>query len=211
MPWPPRQPTRDTVSPDDLQAYDTVVDRARRRGASNAETDAGYYGRLMLSPDLGNRLSEVGAAVRKLGDRTDTYSHADREFVDQVLSADFKTNIVQSMHINDAVSTGVRIEAIEALRAGREDLLTDDERQLADFIRRVAGGQVDAPSWDKMEARMGARGVLDYTIFILFLQLTMRLMSAVGMPSPSDDEIDTLITELKAGQRDVDDYRKRIS
>lgn len=211
MPWPPSQPPREQVPPEEQAAYDMVVERARRRGAPDPDRDAGYYGRLMLSADLGNRLSEFGAAVRRLGDRKDTFSHADREFVDQVLSADFKTNIVQSMHINDAVATGVRIEAIEALRAGREDLLTDDERMLADFIRRVVGGRVDTESWNRMEARMGPRGVLDYTIFILFLQLTMRLMSAVGSPEPSDAEIDALIRDLKSGEREVDDYRKRIS
>ena len=94
MPWPPRQPLRDAVPAEDVAAYDTVVERARHRGAPNPDTDAGYYGRLMLSPDLGNRLSELGSTVRRLGDRGDTYSHADREFVDQVLSVDFGMKIV---------------------------------------------------------------------------------------------------------------------
>lgn len=209
MPWPPRQPSREEISEANLAAYDLVIERARRMGNLQAETNAGYYGRLMLSPDLGSRLSEFGRTVRSLGDHAGTYSHKDREFVDQVLSVDFKDNIVQSIHLNDAVATGVRIEAIEALRAGREELLTEEEAQLADFIRKVVGGKMDEATWLKMEGRMGETAVLEYAIFILFLQLTMRLMSCVGIAAVSDEHIEAQIAAFKAGDK-PDDFRKRI-
>lgn len=206
MPWPPHQPERDTVAEDELQAYDSTVARALSKGAK----DAGYYGRLMGSPQLGFLLSEMGRHVRAAGNSGTSFTHAQREFVDQVLSADFKTNIVQASHINDALSTGVRMEAIEALRHGREDEMNPEERQLTDFIRRVANGQVDRASYEAIEAEIGERGALEYTIFILFLQLTMRLMSAVGMPNPSDETIDRIIADLKSGALPITDYRDRI-
>jgi hypothetical protein len=210
MPWPPRQPAREEISKEDLAAYEMAIQRSRRLGYTEPEKNAGYYGRLMLSPRLGNQLSEIGRTVRSLGDRGDTYSHADREFVDQVLSTDFATNIVQSVHLNDAVATGVRIAGIEALRTGHEENLTKEEAQLANFIRRVIAGRMDGATWEAMELRMGERGVLDYTIFILFLQLTMRLMSAVGMPSMTDSEVDAVIAEFKAGTREPEDFHTRI-
>jgi len=165
----------------------------------------------MLSPQLGNALSEMGRIVRGLGTRTDSYSHADREFVDQVLSADFKTNIVQSIHLNDAVAAGVRIEAIEALLSGDEEKLTEEEAQLAGFIRRVINGQVDSESWLAMEEKMGERAVVDFTVFILFLQLTMRLMSAVGMPDMPDSEVEAIIEKLKQGQQSDEEFQSRIT
>lgn len=209
MPWPPRQPPRDEVAPESLSAFDTVIERARRM-LPDPERDAGYYGRLMLTPDLGNQLSQVGRTVRAIGDNGNSFSHAQREFVDQILSADFGTNIVQGIHLNDAISTGVRIEAIEAIRKGHEEDLTDDEKQLADFIRRVVGGLVDKESWEAMETKLGERGVVEYAIFILFLQLTIRLMQAVGCESISDEDLDTMIAEFKAGNREADAFRKRI-
>lgn len=211
MPWPPRQPPREEINSDERDAYEVAIQRSRRMGKTEPEKDAGYYGRLMLTPKLGNQLSEVGRTVRSLGDRGDTYSHAEREFVDQVLSVDLKTNIVQSVHLNDAVATGVRIEAIEALRNGREERLTPEEAQLADFIRKVVGGRMDEPTWTAMEARMGERGTLEYAIFILFLQLTMRLMSAVGMPEMQEADIERMLAGFKDGSLTPSDFRVRIS
>lgn len=209
MPWPPRQPGRDEIPEHDLPYYDLVIERAKRM-FGKPEKEAGYYGRLLLAPELGSRLSEVGRVVRAVGDNGESFTHAQREFVDQILSADFGTNIVQHIHLNDAVATGVPIESIWAIRHGREEMLSDDERQLADFIRRVVSGRVDKPSWEAMEAKLGERGVVEYTIFILFLQLTMRLMSAVGMPVMSDEAVDEWIDSVRAGTLEAEDFRPRI-
>jgi hypothetical protein len=210
MPWPPRQPRRDEIDENDLAAYDAVVGRMRDMGRPNPEVDAGYYGRLLQSPQLASLLAQIGRTVRALGERGDSYSHADREFVDQVLSVDLGSNIVQQTHLNDALSTGVRLGAIEALREGRESDLTPDEARLTDFIRRVAGGRMDGETWDWMERRIGERGAVEYAVFILFLQLTMRLMETVGMPTMTDAEVSRLIDEFRTGKRGADDFRARI-
>jgi hypothetical protein len=211
MPWPPQQPAREQIEADELEAYEQVIERARAIGIEAPEADAGYYGRLLLSPRMANQLSEMGRIVRTRGERGDTYSHADREFADQVLSVDFDTNVVQMLHIPDALATGVRLEAIEALRAGREEDLTEDEAQLTDFIRRVVGGGMDRQAWERMEARMGERGTLEYAIFVLFLQLTMRMFQAVGMPDPSQAEIEVLLDEFRDGTRATADFRSRLT
>lgn len=209
MPWPPRQPARDEIDEHEVACYDQVIARVAKT-RSNAAKDAGYYGRLLLSPTLASLLSETGRTVRALGDSGKSFSHADREFVDQVLSVELGTNIIQGTHLNDALSTGVRLEAIEALRAREEEGLTDREAVLAEFIRHVIHGQVDQDSWERAEAMLGERAVVDYVIFILFLQLTMRLMSAVAMPSPTDDQVAAMIAEIRSGRRPVDDFRTRI-
>jgi hypothetical protein len=211
MTWPLQQPPRNSISSQDtaaLEAYDWVVERAKLMGHIK---DAHYYGRLLSSPVLSQMLSKLGQTVRSLGDRSDSYTHADREFVDQVLAVDLKTNVVQKRHIPDALATGVRIEAIEALREGREADLNADETQLTDFIRRVINGKMDADKWEAMEARLGKRGVVDYTIFILFLQLTLRLHQAVGMPEFPESELEKMIAEFKSGTREIPDFRIGIN
>jgi hypothetical protein len=213
MSWPLTFPPRDSFDPADreaLQAYDSVVQRAQRMGHT-IETGYSYYGRLLWSPVLGNLLSELGRTVRRLGDRGDSYTHADREFVDQVLAVDLQTNVVQKRHVPDALSTGVRLEAIEALRERRETDLSTSERELADFIRSVISGKMDAKSWDRIESRMGKRGAVDYTIFILYLQLTMRLHQAVGMPEFPEAELTRMLAEFKAGTRPIPDFRIGIN
>jgi hypothetical protein len=207
MPWPPTQPDRENVAPDELAAFDQAVGRQLARG----NKDAGYYGRLMGSPVLGNLLSQIGRVMRAIGEKGNSFTHVQREFVDQILSKDFKTNVIQRLHLNDALSAGIPIETIEAIRYGREEGLSESDKQLADYIRRVISGRIDKESYEAMEAKLGDRGTLEYTIFILFLQLTIRLEQAVGMPSLSDEELDRLIAEYRAGTREVLDYRDRIN
>ncbi len=212
MPWPPRQPARSEIAPEDMEAYEFTIERAgRHAGAPDPETDAAYYGHLLLSAQTSLRLGQLGVYFRALGERGDSFSHGDREFVDQVFAADWKTNCVAEWHINDALSTGVRLEAIEALRYGREHELTEREALLASFIRKVVTGKMDADTWNRVEADMGERGVMDYACFILFLQTTMRgIQLTSGGQEPSDEFIDQMIADFKSGKRQIDDHRKRI-
>ena len=115
---------------------------------------------------------ELGASVRVRNSAFsqlavtggDGYSHADREFVDEVISADWGYDVVLPLHIPDALASGVRLEAIEALRSGRDDLLTDDERFLATFIRQVESRTLTDESWERMVKRIGLRGAVEYMV-----------------------------------------------
>ena len=49
-----------------------AVGRALSKGAK----DAGYHGRLMNSPEMGNLLSEIGREVRTIGDSGTSFTHA---------------------------------------------------------------------------------------------------------------------------------------
>jgi hypothetical protein len=201
---PPKQPKRSEVAPQELEAYDAVVARMRRQYQAEGEVedffDVGdYFGALLTSPTLTAICAEMGTFVRTAGNRDNSYSHADREFVDQVLSADWKTNVVQDVHIPDAVSVGVRIEAIEALLRGHEEDLNDDEQLLALYIRQVVSGTVDDETYKRIEARLGLRGLVEYTGFILWLQWIIRMMQALGTHTISDEQVDSIIAELKNG------------
>ena len=142
----PAQPHRDQVPTEDWDSYDAVIARLRMMlGAGEGPVDeyffAGeYYGALLNSPPMCAALAHLGTLVRTAGERSGTYTHADREFVDQVLSAEFNTTVVQAFHIPDAIAAGVRIEAIEALRRGDDAALNDDEQLLARYIRHVVHG-----------------------------------------------------------------------
>jgi hypothetical protein len=93
------------------------------------------------------------------------------------------------MHIVDAARAGVRVDAIEALMARRDDLLNDDERLLATYIRQVVDGKVEQSAYDRMFARLGTRGLVEYTGFILWLGWTMRMMQALDTGAPTDEQI----------------------
>jgi hypothetical protein len=191
----------------DRAAYDAVVTRSASKFGGDLPP---YHAALLNSPPFAAALNELGRLARTAGERPGSYSHAEREFVDQVLSADWKTNVLQRLHVPDALAVGVRGEAIEALRSGREEELTADERELAAYIRAVATGTVTNDAYAAIERRLGARGAVEYTIFIAFLTMTVRLFQAFGMPDPSDEEIDALIAQLRSGVEPLPDASIRF-
>jgi hypothetical protein len=199
MPRPVTPPDREQIAEAELAAHDSVRERFRAMGGEGGGyADSGaYWSALLNSPPFAAAIAQMGSLVRNAGERPGTYSHADREFVDMVLSFDWDYRGLLGIHIPDAVALGVRIEAIEALRAGREEQLTDDERLLADYIRRVLNGTVTDAAYEQMEARLGKRGTVEYTFFISFLQFVGRLWQAFGVPDIPD--IGELLQSLRDG------------
>jgi hypothetical protein len=209
MSWPPRQPSRDEIALDDLQAYAEVLLRARSRADVNPEESGGIYGRFLLAPRMAAGFSSVGSAMRTNSNRDDSYTHADREWVDQVLSVLMRSNVLQPMHLADAIAVGVRPEAIEALRSGREAELTEGERQLMEFIECVYTGTMTADVWNGIEVRMGERGVVEYALAVLYIAMGTRLYQVAGMPDPSNAEVDEWLEGYLAGAAPPNDWQRR--
>ena len=208
MPRPPQQPQRADVQPEERVYWDRAIRRRTGDPVPEQFDLDPYFGALLASPPLGAMASELGVFFRNAGNRPYTYTHAQREFVDQVLAVDMKTDIVQRTHIPDALSTGVRIEAIRALRAGREDELTDEERLLAAYIRQVIGGIVDDATSLAIEQLLGSeRGLVEYTAFILWLHWIMRMMQALDTGRVESEEVEQMLHDYETGAKSVPDYR----
>jgi hypothetical protein len=203
MERPPSQPRRESFDADDHPAYDSIVQRFRQwYQAGDAPPEehfevGTYFGALLNSPKMCALASQMGTFFRSIGNGSDSYSHADREFVDQVLSNELKTNVVQNIHIIDAVKSGVRIEAIEALRHGALDKLNEDERLLDSYIRKTVRGTMDNETFGRMQERLGTRGLVEYTGFILWLQWIMRMMQTLDTGTLTDEEVDDLIRQAR--------------
>jgi hypothetical protein len=204
----PPAPTRDAFSGDEQAAYDRTWQRLLTfyLGEPADYQPTGYYGALLNSPLLADAISELALLCRSAGNRPDTHSHADREWVDQVLSKLWGYYGVLGMHTADAIAVGVRIEAIEALWEDREEDLSADEQLLARYVRQVATGTVDDATFAEMSQRLGERGLIEYTMFICHLQRVLRLFQAFGIPSPSLAEIQKMNRELRDGERPVPSY-----
>ena len=90
---------------------------------------------------------------------------------------------------------------IEAIRAGREEELAEDEQLPAAFIRQVVSRSVKDETWDSMEKRYGnRRAVSEYAIFIAFLQLILTLSRAFGIPEDTGEAVQDVIDRFKAGE-----------
>jgi hypothetical protein len=65
-------------------------------------------------------------------------------------------------------------------------------------------------SYAEIEAHMGRRAALEYTIFIGFLMMTIRLHQALGVPDPSEEEIDRMLDDFRTGARRLPDPSVRF-
>src|ERR1700681_2147079 len=98
MPRPPTPVDRSEVRPEELKFYDGVVARSLAPGRRFAEQkDAGhegldYYMLMLQSPEMAYHMTQLGRLVRSVGLKPGSYSHYDREFVDQVLCPLVGTN-----------------------------------------------------------------------------------------------------------------------
>jgi alkylhydroperoxidase family enzyme len=204
MPRPIDAPARESFSGRDLETYDAMP--TWRVG----EHATPYFKTILNAPPFALNRAEFSTLIRTAGERGNTYSHRDREIVDQVLSVELKSNHVQKMHLGDAVSAGVRIEAIEAIRQGHDEDLTPEELLLVTYIRQVVHGTVSDDIFDELEQRLGLRGIIEFTILITGLIMTMRQMQAFACPQPSDAEVDAMIREFRTGERAVPDFTDRV-
>jgi alkylhydroperoxidase family enzyme len=214
MTRPPRNVARSEVRPEELEFYDGVITRSRAPGRRFADDASGgkrhdYYSLMLHSPEMAYHLTQMGRLVRAVGLTPGSYSHYDREFVDQVLCPLLGTNLVLTGHIPDALAAGVRIEAIDALQHGRDEDLTDDELLLATFVRQVSTLSMTDEVWRAMEERLGERGVVELMIFTGLLNMILRMQSALGMPEASDQEIKQMISDFRSGARGLDEFVDR--
>lgn len=202
---PPPRPDRSEVKPEDLEAYDYVLARLDSLTQEYRTVGPGsYHAALLNAPQAAAALNRMGAVART-GSKRGSYTDAERELADVVLSVDFGYNGVLPIHIPDMFAVGVRPDAIDAIRKGREEDLEPAERQLVDYIRQVSCGEVTDQSFDGMVQRLGLAGAVDYTAFVCFLICTMRMWSAMGVRNPSNEEIDELLADLRSGKAKIPD------
>jgi alkylhydroperoxidase family enzyme len=209
MTYAPSQPARDDVPPEEREFYDRVVQRfrlaataeqaddARRFGMLREPSEVGYFfGALLHSPRLAASISELGRFYRS-GERP--FSPRDREWVVEAVAHAIGCKREIYAHLAEAIDCGVRAEALAALHAGRDDELTPEERQLADYARQVVRGQVTEEAYKAMEARFGVRATLELTAFASHLLMAARIMQAIGADWIGDDAIEAELTRLQAG------------
>jgi hypothetical protein len=202
-------PSSDEVLESERPEYDRVIERQAKLWAG-AHTDSNaYFGALLNSPIIAAGLVDMGRLVRE-GETRGSYTDRQRELVDMAFAVDFGYNTILQLHLPDALSVGVRIEAVEALRSGQEEQLEPEEHQIVDFARRVAAGTVTDEAFVGMEALMTRRGAVDFTVFIGFLLCTLRLWQALGVPNVPDSEIDSMLQGYRDGTTELFDPKARI-
>lgn len=210
MPRPLNAPTSDEFEGDERELFDRLMASWMHGHPMTRSAQNPWMAGLLYWPEYAQLRLELSRLLLTIPEREGSYSHADREWADMVLTWHMNTNVILGGHLPDALGAGVRLEAIEAVRAGRDEDLTDDERLLAVFIRQIVDGTVTDETFNAVEEYMGERATAEYVIFVTCLWETMRQMNALGQPEMTDAEVDQMIDDFKSGRREVPtDWRQR--
>jgi len=210
MPRPVPPVTADEFSGEERKLYEQITQISMHGIPIEKFRLNAWMGSLLYWPEYTKNRMELSRLLLTIPERPGSYSHADREWADMVLSTHLNTNVVMRTHLADAIGAGVRADAIAAIRSGNEDELTTNEKLLADFCRQIVDGKVTDQSFEAVEEYMGTRATVEYVIFVTCLDATMRQMQAFGSDAPTDEEVDTWVREYQDGTRGApDDWRSR--
>jgi hypothetical protein len=211
----PKLPAREAFAENERAHFDYMMERITAGFGPTAEQVAGepygvpHFRAMAVSPSLAVQLSKLGYAVMSRQDQPSSFTQADHEMIDLVLPLDSGYWALLAGHTPAAIASGIRIDAIRALRDGREESLTADERQVIEFIRAVRDGTVSDTAWSSMRERIGSeRGVVEFVYLICLLIFHHRFCWAVGAPEMQRDAFEQMLKEYENGTRPMPERYK---
>jgi hypothetical protein len=210
---------RKRVAPEKQRYIDLVIERLRsiqhtRYGSEDgldvSKLDTFYGAMLFADPEVAWHYHDLGRLWRTAAKRGSIPNKL-REWIDMVEAVELNSTPVLFSHLPDFVAHGGRPEAVEALINRRDDLLTEEERELAEFIRRVIRGEVTDESYKSLEKRLGAKVAVEYTAFAAYLIFLMRMIQASGGEEPTWSAVLERLAALKAGTFPVPSPEARLA
>jgi len=174
------------------------------------------FGPLLHAPRVALKLIEIGGALRSLGqvgaDGEVSLPDDFVEFVAIVVFAHMHDEAVSRgsefayrrpmfNHVPRAVESGMRPEAIQALRNRDDGALFPKELDLAEFVRGVLAGSVDDRGWAQMQDRLGARRTIETACYTLLDFFFCRLEAALGLQDATEAELDALVNQYLRSHR----------
>lgn len=180
----PRQPRLLPGQLDDEQAqlYRAITQGPRSAGPQLFElTDTegalrGPFGGFLLSPELGDVLQQVGAAVRYRSGLSDRV----RELAILVVAAHWRSSFETMAHEAVGRACGLEESEMTAVRSGETPPLSDPAEAAAiALVGAMVAGDVDDETWESCAPLLGPKAVFELTTLVGYyatLALQMRVL-----------------------------------
>jgi alkylhydroperoxidase family enzyme len=196
---------REETAERELEAYDEI---AARMAARDDDEPSPYLAAMLRTPTMGAAVNELGRQTRLAPAQSETYTYADFELVVHALGVD--AGFIQHHHILDALAQGVSADALAGVLRGDQGPLSEDQRSIVDFARRVVHRTMQHESWEAIRVARGERGVVDLTILAGFVWATMCWQRAWGVPGATVEEIEQMLRSHDEGTLALPDKQTAI-
>ena len=176
-------PERESLSEKEREAFDYIVKRSKIWFESTPENKGQEYRMsplyvgLLQTPevaDLWIRLTDMLGTSESRG----SFSARDRDWIRLTVPVRLKT-LIQGLQIADAVASGIDPRDIKSLLDNHLEDLTPEDRQIVEYVQATMDGEVTRELYEGMEARMGAKGAVEFTTSVLFVMAIRRLIQAI--------------------------------
>jgi len=174
----------DDLGPDGQQVWDGVVGS---RGGQLVDADGGLVGpfnAFVHAPDVGRRLSALGATLR-FGTSIERRLS---EVAIITVGARWKAEFEWYAHSRMAREHGVPDAVVDAIGRGEDPPFTDDgERTVYAVARQLTGnGRLDAGAYDAARQLLGDAGLVELVSLCGYYTLISYLLNAFEVPLPGD-------------------------
>lgn len=169
---------RSQLAPEHQGVWDRI---GRRRGHV-----AGPFSVLLHSPEVAGRTGDLGAYIRfesKLAPR-------DRELAVLTVAREMDCGYEWAAHVPEARRAGLDDATIRALRDRRAGELPRDEALVVVYARALlTAHRVDAQTFERVEARLGAEGLVELTATIGYYAMLACTLNAFEVTPDGGDEL----------------------
>lgn len=171
------------MAPDSLSAaqrslYEAIAGGPRAAGpqhfALTREDGSlrGPFNALLLAPDLGNAVQNVGSAIRFSG----TLPARAREIAILIVAAHWDSAFEREAHEGVGRAAGLDDTELAALRRLDTTVFDGDERLVADVALDLARGDLSDGLWAQASSALGAEKVFELTVLVgYYAMLALQL------------------------------------
>lgn len=157
------------LDPEQASLYASITEGPRAQGPSYFDLTGsdgsllGPFNALLLAPDLGAALQELGAAVRYRS----TLSARTREIAILTVAAHWDSAFERHAHESVGRAVGLTDHEMSEIGAGRVPALDDpDEQACADLVRAMVEGDVDDEAWSAWAEIAGNGTIFELTTLV---------------------------------------------
>lgn len=148
-----------------------------------------HFRTMLLSPELGARVNNVGEYIRKMSD----YDGYTREIVILAVSGELKCEFMWSIHERSAPKAGLSMATINALRRRSTDGLSPRDKTIAEYTWAFMHNKVTDEAFKAVVKLLGERGAVALGLHVGYANGVSLFLNAFQVELPKG------LTPLLAG------------